>query len=45
MYGSYGVYWIALHHMLEKAGFDVCMVNPKGVKQLQGRKTDVSGSC
>jgi len=40
-----GVYWIALHHMLEKAGFDVCLVNPKEVKQLQGRKTDVSDSC
>lgn len=40
-----GVYWIALHHMLEKAGFDVCLVNPKEVKQVQGRKTDVSDTC
>lgn len=40
-----GVYWIALHHMLEKSGFNVCLVNPKEVKQVQGRKTDVSDTC
>jgi len=36
-----GVYWIALYEMLEKQGIDVCLVNPKEVKQVKGRKTDV----
>jgi transposase len=35
-----GVYWIALYEMLEEAGLDVCLVNPKEVKQVKGRKTD-----
>ena len=25
-----GVYWIALHEILEQAGFEVCLVNPVG---------------
>ena len=36
-----GVYWIAFHELLEKAGIEVCLVNPKEVKQVKGRKTDV----
>jgi transposase len=40
-----GVYWIALHQMLEQAGFQVCLVNPKEVKQVKGRKTDVKDCC
>ena len=36
-----GVYWIAFHEMLEQAGIQVCLVNPKEVKQVKGRKTDV----
>lgn len=40
-----GIYWIALHQMLEEAGFEVCLVNPKEVKQVKGRKTDVSDAC
>lgn len=40
-----GVYWIALHQMLEEAGLDVCLVNPKEVKQVKGRKTDVADAC
>jgi transposase len=36
-----GVYWIALYEMLERNGIDVCLVNPKEVKQVKGRKTDV----
>lgn len=36
-----GVYWIAFYEMLEKNGFEVCLVNPKEVKQVKGRKTDV----
>ena len=35
-----GVYWIALHELLEEAGLEVCLVNPKEVKQVKGRKTD-----
>lgn len=37
-----GVYWIALYEMLEQAGMEVCLVNPKEVKQVKGRKTDVN---
>jgi transposase len=40
-----GVYWIALHQMLEAAGMEVCLVNPKEVKQVKGRKTDVADAC
>lgn len=40
-----GIYWIALHQMLEEAGMEVCIVNPKEVKQVKGRKTDVSDAC
>jgi len=36
-----GVYWIAFYELLEKAGIEVCLVNPKEVKQVKGRKTDV----
>jgi transposase len=35
-----GVYWISLYQMLEEAGLDVCLVNPKEVKQVKGRKSD-----
>lgn len=35
-----GVYWIALYELLEAAGLEVCLVNPKEVKQVKGRKTD-----
>lgn len=38
---STGVYWIPLYQLLEKAGFDVCLVNTKHMKNVQGRpKTD-----
>ena len=36
-----GVYWIAFYEILEANGFKVCLVNPKEVKQVKGRKTDV----
>jgi transposase len=36
-----GVYWISLYELLEKQGIEVCLVNPKEVKQVKGRKTDV----
>jgi transposase len=35
-----GVYWIALYELLEQAGIEVCLVNPKEVKQVKGRKSD-----
>ena len=37
-----GVYWICLHEMLEEEAIEVCLVNPKEVSQVKGRKTDVS---
>ncbi len=38
---STGVYWIPLYHILEKAGFDVWLVNAHYVKRVPGRpKTD-----
>jgi transposase len=40
-----GVYWISLYEMLEDAGIAVCLVNPKEVKQVKGRKTDVKDCC
>jgi transposase len=36
-----GVYWIATFQMLEKKGFQVVLVNPRQVKNVSGRKTDV----
>ena len=39
---STGVYWITLFEVLEERGFDVQLVNPQHLKQVPGRKTDVS---
>lgn len=39
---STGVYWIALFQILEARGFDVCLVNARHVKNVPGRKSDVS---
>jgi transposase len=36
-----GVYWISLYEILENNNLEVCLVNPKEVKQVKGRKTDV----
>jgi transposase len=36
-----GVYWIATFQLLEKSGFQVVLVNPRQVKNVTGRKTDV----
>lgn len=38
---STGVYWIPLFEVLEARGFDVKLVNPRHVKNVPGRKTDV----
>jgi transposase len=37
-----GVYWIPVFQILAAAGFEVCLVNPRHVKHVSGRKTDVS---
>ncbi len=39
---STGVYWIPVFQMLEDHGFEVCLVNARHVKNVPGRKTDVS---
>ena len=38
---STGVYWVAAHDVLEKAGLEVWLVNARGTKNLPGRKSDV----
>ncbi len=35
------VYWIPLAELLEEAGIEVCLVNPRHVKNVPGRKSDV----
>jgi hypothetical protein len=39
---STGVYWIPLFQILEARGFEVCLVNTRHVKNVPGRRTDVS---
>jgi transposase len=39
---STSVYWIPLHQILEARGFEVYLVNAQHVKNVPGRKTDVS---
>lgn len=39
---STGVYWIPLFEILEKAGFEVYLVDPRQIKNVSGRKTDIS---
>jgi transposase len=39
---STGVYWIPVFQILESHGFEVKLVNAKHVKNVPGRKTDVS---
>src|SRR5262252_1850643 len=36
-----GVYWMALHDVLESHGFEVSVANARHTKTLPGRKTDV----
>jgi transposase len=38
---STGVYWIALFEFLEGRGFQVLLVDPRRLKSVPGRKTDV----
>lgn len=39
---STGVYWIPLFQILEFGGIEVCLVNARHVKNVPGRRTDVS---
>jgi len=39
---STGVFWIPLFQILEDRGFRVCLVNARHVKNVPGRKSDVS---
>ncbi len=38
---STGVYWIPLYDLLESRGFEVHLVDPRELKRVPGRKTDV----
>lgn len=37
-----GIYWISLFLLLEDAGFEVVLVNARHVKNVSGKKTDMS---
>lgn len=37
-----GIYWISLFLVLEEAGFEVLLVNARHVKNVRGKKTDMS---
>lgn len=39
-----GIYWLCVYEVLERAGLEVVMVNGKHVKNVPGRKTDMSDS-
>jgi transposase len=39
---STGVYWIPVFQILEARGFGVCLVNAQHLRNVPGRKTDVS---
>jgi transposase len=41
---STGVYWIPIYDMLEQMEFDVWLVDPRQVKNVSGRKTDIKDS-
>ena len=42
---STGVYWIPLFGVLEERGFQVMLVDPRGIKNVPGRKTGVVGQA
>lgn len=37
-----GIYWLSLFQVLEEAGFEVLLVNARHVKNVRGKKSDVS---
>ena len=38
---STSVYWTTIHSILQSAGIEVCLVNPKKFRMVPGRKTDI----
>lgn len=38
---STSVYWTTIYSILESAGMEVCLVNPKKFRMVPGRKTDI----
>ena len=38
---STSVYWIPVHEVLERVGFEVLLVPPRMTKRIAGRKSDV----
>jgi transposase len=41
---STSIYWVPLYDLLEEEGINVSLINPKNVKMIPGRKTDVLDS-
>jgi transposase len=39
---STGVYWITLYEILEDRGFEVVMFNARHLRNVRGRKSDLS---
>jgi transposase len=39
---STSVYWTTIYFILEEAGIEVCLVNPKKFRMVPGRKTDIT---
>jgi transposase len=39
---STGIYWLSLFEILEAKGLEVCLVNARHLKNVRGRKSDVS---
>jgi len=39
---STSVFWTTIYFILEEAGIEVCLVNPKKFRMVPGRKTDIS---
>ena len=39
---STSVYWTTISFVLEEAGIEVCLVNPKKFRMVPGRKTDIT---
>jgi hypothetical protein len=37
---STGIYWMPIYEILEKRGFNLCLVNARHLKNVPGRKTD-----
>ena len=38
---STSIYWTTIYSILEQSGIEVCLVNPKKIRMVPGRKTDI----